>query len=50
MDATGIGVAFVVLATIGLVLMLVATLIWLVAAIVKGFARGRALPTRPTRR
>ena len=50
MAATGIGVAFVVLASIGLVLMLVATLVWLVAVILKGFARARAEAAQTTRR
>jgi hypothetical protein len=50
MDMTGIEVALVVLATIGLPLMLVATLIWLVAVIVKAIVRGRVLPPGPTRR
>jgi len=49
-DATGIGVAFVILASIGLAVMLVATLVWLVAAILKGFARSRTAPSQTTRR
>lgn len=50
MDATGIGVAFVILASIGLVVMLVATLVWLVAAILKGVARARAEAAQTMRR
>jgi hypothetical protein len=50
MDATGIGVAFVILASVSLVLMLVAILIWLVAVILKGFARARAESAQTTRR
>ncbi|MFN8517128.1 MAG: hypothetical protein U0841_32080 [Chloroflexia bacterium] len=50
MLATDIGVAFVVLASIGLVLMLVATLVWFVAAVIKGFARARAEAAQTTRR
>jgi hypothetical protein len=47
---TGFGVAFVVLASIGLIVLLVATLVWLVAAILKGFARARAAAAQTTRR
>jgi hypothetical protein len=50
MLATDIGVAFVVLASVGLLAVLVATLIWLVAAILKGIARARAASSQATRR
>ncbi len=50
MLATDIGVAFVILATISLVLLLVATLVWLIAVILKGFARARAESSQTTRR
>lgn len=48
---TDIGIAFVILATVGLLATLIAVLIWLVAVIVKGIARMRAAtddnPTTP---
>ena len=48
MFATDIGIAFVVLATVGLFGMLVAVLIWLLALIVRGVSRGRKAATPPT--
>lgn len=53
MVATGIGIAFVVLASVGLVATLLGVLVWLLAVIVKGIGRGRAPraePQGPTRR
>ncbi len=44
MSATGIGVTFVILASIGLAGTLVGVLVWLLAVIVKGVARTRSAP------
>lgn len=48
MSATGFGVAFVVLASIGLVVTLVGILLWLLVVIFRGFSRSRRVP--PTTR
>jgi hypothetical protein len=41
MDTTGLEATLVIVAIIGLVLMLAATLIWLIAVIIKGIMRAR---------
>ncbi len=42
--ATGFGVAFVILASIGLVVTLLGILIWLLVVIFRGFSRQRQVP------
>ena len=42
MFATDIGIAFVILASVGLLATLIGVLVWLLAVIVKGISRGRA--------